>query len=434
MRTIFNRRQIETTLAALLAAVAAIVGLSQRGDAEERIGAKVLTLEKVGKFRQPVHLAQPPGQDSPLFVVERPGTVRAIVDGDVRRRPFLDLRPQVKDTGKGGEQGLLSIAFPQDYGATGLFYVAYTDKRDALRVVEFRRAEGTETRVEEGSYRLVLRIPQPTTKHHGGLLLFGPDRLLYIGSGDGGPSGDPNDVGQNKRTLLGKLLRIDPRQGPVPPPRPPAKKQKGKKGKGKKGRQAKARERKPAPYTVPKDNPFVGRPGRDEIFAYGLRNPWRFSFDRAEDRIAIGDVGDVRFEEIDILPIGKARGANFGWSAYEGNAPLKGGVPRGRTVKPTYAYAHGRRCSVVGGHFVRDPRLSRIKGREIVGRYIFGDFCAQRIYAFRPRGDKIGKERKLGFKLPGVTSFGEDRSGRIYVLSYLGPVYRLDAERKKVKD
>jgi glucose/arabinose dehydrogenase len=455
MRTSFSRRQIETVIAAMLAAVAAIVGLSSRDD-EARVGPRVLALEKVGRFDQPVHLAQPPGTGSPLFVVERHGTVRAIADGQVRRKPFLDLRRQVKHQGKGGEQGLLAIAFPPDYGESGLFYVSYTDRRDALRIVEFRRREGDELRADPRSARLVLRIPQPTPKHHGGMLVFGSDKNLYIGSGDGGPSGDPRDVGQSKGTLLGKILRIDPRRGfrpgtVAPPAKKPKRSGKGPAGKGseeredgagqgkKGGKPAPRASRKPPPYTIPGDNPLVGRPGRDEIFAYGLRNPWRFSFDRAEDRIAIADVGDIRFEEINILPIGKARGANFGWSDYEGDAPLKGRIPRSRTVRPTFVYPHGRRrCAVTGGYVVRDPRLSGIKGREIVGRYVFGDFCAQRIYAFRPRSDKVGKERKLRFELPGVTSFAEDRSGRIYVLTYgvsgRGVVYRMTVRRKPVKD
>ncbi|MGZ5346227.1 MAG: PQQ-dependent sugar dehydrogenase [Solirubrobacterales bacterium] len=446
MRTIFSRRQIETVLAAMLAALAGIVGLASRDD-DDRVGPRVLALEKVGSFHQPVHVSQPPGSDSPLFVVERHGTVRVIVDGQVRREPFLDLRRQVKHTGFGGEQGMLSIAFAPDYAESGLFYVAYTDRRNALRLVELRRRPDDELRAEPRSARLVLRIPQPTTTHHGGLLLFGPDKSLYVGSGDGGPWGDPDDVAQSKRSLLGKILRIDPRRGLRPGTvAPGADKPKSRRGKRdgtagageKRGDAAPGGPRKPPPYTIPEDNPFVGRPGRDEIFAYGLRNPWRFSFDRAEDRIAIGDVGNYRFEEINILPLSRARGANFGWSDYEGDAPLKGRIPRSRTVKPTLVYPHGRgRCAVTGGYVVRDPRLSGIKGREIVGRYLFGDYCAQRIFAFRPRSDKLGKERKLRFELPAVTSFAEDRSGRLYVLTYgvggRGDVFRLTTKRKPPK-
>lgn len=425
MRTIFTRRQIETVLAAGLASVTAIVGISTADD-DEQLGPKFLTLEKVGRFKQPVHLAQPPGQDSPLFVVERPGTVRVIVDGVRKRRPFLDLRRPVKHTGKGGEQGLLSIAFSPDYAETGLFYVAYTDRRDALRVVEFRRARDDELRTEPGSGRLVLRIPQPTTKHHGGLLLFGRDKRLYIGSGDGGPSGDPRDVAQNKRVLLGKLLRIDPRK-PAARPRP-APRRRGR-GKGRKQRRA-----KPPAYSVPKDNPFVGRPGRDEIWAYGLRNPWRFSFDRGSDALTIADVGDERVEEVNILPAAKARGANFGWSAFEGPLPVKKHVPRSRTVQPVFFYGHNpRKCSIVGGFIVRDPTLARIKGREVVGSYLFADFCGKSLFAFRPRGNKAGKLRSFRFKVRGVTSFGEDRKGHVYVLTYDGYVYRLDADRKPVE-
>jgi glucose/arabinose dehydrogenase len=413
MRTTFTRRQIETTLAALLAAVTALIGLAGRD--ERPLGPKFLALEKVGRFDEPVHIAQPPGGDE-LYVVEKPGKVMVVDrDGEQRKQPFLDLRRAVKDDGKGGEQGLLSLAFAPDYPESGRSYVAYTDRRDALRVVEYRRKAGDRLRADGKSARLVLRIPQPTTKHHGGLLVFGPDKHLYIGAGDGGPSGDPGDKAQNKRLLLGKLLRIDPQ---------------------KRGRK---------PYTTPKDNPYVGRPGRDEIFAYGLRNPWRFSFDRATGNLTIGDVGNERFEEIDILPARKALGANFGWSAFEGNYELKPGlVPRERTVQPVLTYPHDPKCAVTGGFVVRDPRLSRIAGREIVGRYIFGDFCTGTLFAFRITPEGNGKKRSFRFKLPSLSSFGEDRNGRIYLLQQIGPVrngkvtpgavYRLDTARKRVGD
>jgi hypothetical protein len=349
-------------------------------------------------------------------VIERRGRVEVLVNGVVQPEPFLDLRREVKHSGKGGEQGLLSIAFPPDYATGGRFYVAYTDRRDALRVVELRRSAADPLRARRKSARLVLRIPQPTTKHHGGLLAFGPDKHLYVGVGDGGPSGDPNDVAQSKRVLLGKLLRIDPRPGSARP--------------RKRGRPRRA------PYTVPSDNPLVGRPGRNEIFAYGLRNPWRFSFDRSAtgDLLTLADVGNDRFEEINILPLSKARGANFGWSHFEGWARFKRGLKRRRTVLPLYRYpTTRRRCSVVGGYVVRDPRLSRIKGREILGRYLFGDFCSKRLFAFRPRPRRAGQERSFRFEIPGVTSFAQDRSGRIYVLTYNGPIYRIDPARKRVE-
>jgi glucose/arabinose dehydrogenase len=408
--TIFTRRQIETTLAAIVAAITAVIGISSRG--EEVPGPKFLRLERIGRFDQPVHLTQPPGAGSALYVVEKVGAVRILAGGAVRAQPFLDLRREVKHTGMGREQGLLSMAFAPDYEDSGLLYVAYTDHGDALRIVEYRRDPADELRVDPRSARLVLRIPQPTSKHHGGLVLFGPGGHLYIGSGDGGPSGDPTDIAQDKGSLRGKMLRIDPQPGP-------------------------------APYTVPADNPFVGRPGRDEIFAYGLRNPWRFSFDPATGSIAIGDVGDERFEEIDYLPVRKALGANFGWSAYEGNAPLKGNVKRRRTVAPVLAYAHGPSCAVTGGFVVRDPRLARIAGREVVGRYLYGDYCAGKLFAFRPRpGQPAGKRRSFRFKVPYLSSFGEDNAGRIYVLSQFGvsrdgkkltrgSVYRLDPRRKQ---
>ena len=400
--TVFTRRQVETVAAALLASVTAIIGISNRD--EERVGPKFLALEKVGTFRQPVYIAQPPTSDL-LFVVEKPGRVKVIAAGEEEKRPFLDIRGKVKDDGKGDEQGLLSIAFAPDYTESGRFYVAYTDRHDDLEIVQYRRSESSDLRAAPSSGRPLLAIPQPTTKHHGGLLLFGPDGHLYIGSGDGGPAGDPNNVSQNPRLLLGKLLRIDPVTSP------------GAEGK--------------KPYTVPNDNPFVGRPGRDEIYSYGLRNPWRFSFDRATSALSIGDVGDTSFEEIDYVTAGKGRGANFGWNAFEGNQRRRRGLPRSQTVRPIHVYRQGPGCSVIGGYVVRDPRLTRIAGREIVGRYIFGDYCSGRLFAFRPRPQKAGKDRKLRFNVPALSSFGEDGSGRIYITSKQGGVWRLVARRKR---
>jgi glucose/arabinose dehydrogenase len=438
MRDFLTRRQTETAVAAFIAIVIGIVGIALRET--ETTGAKFLKLERLGRFNQPTYLTQPPGMDSPIYVIEKPGVIRRLTADGAARQPFLDIQRRVKDTGKGGEQGLLSAAFSPDYAESGRFYVAYTDNRDALRIVEYTRDDANPGRADPRSDRLLLRIPQPTPKHHGGLLLFGPDGHLYIGSGDGGPSGDPGNVSQNKRTLLGKLLRIDPLP-PADGARPPQADGKGRKQKrkGSKGRPAKAPP--PTEYTIPAENPFVGRPGRDEIYSYGLRNPWRFSFDRPTSTIAIGDVGNERYEEVDYLPLGKARGANFGWNAYEGEAALTGSVPQGRTVPPVLVYAHGRRnCAITGGYVVRDPRLSRIRGRDIIGRYIYGDYCSGRLFAFRPRPDGAGRRRSFRFRVPSLSSFAEDRAGRIYVLQQygqprngkatLGSVYRLDPDRK----
>ena len=430
LRGLLGRRQTETAIAGFVAVFVAIMGIAI--NSSEQPGYKHLTLERLGRFNQPVHLSQTPGSGSELLVVEKPGTIRELTDSGAAGKPFLDIRGQVKDTGKGGEQGMLSLAFAPDYAESGLLYVAFTDRRDALRVVEYRRDPADPKRANPASARLVLRIPQPSTKHHGGLLLFGPDGHLYIGSGDGDAR---TDVAQNKRLLLGKILRIDPQ--------PPSGAQTKRSRRGRKGKRRKPP--RPTTYTVPADNPFVGRPGRDEIFAYGLRNPWRFSFDRATGAIAIGDVGDDTYEEIDFLPANKAKGANFGWRAYEGATPRSPGPPQARTVAPVLTYGHGPACAVTGGHVVRDPRLSRIRGKEVVGRYLYGDYCTGRLFAFLPRldrppGKQAGKRRSFRFKVPYLSSFAEDNAGRIYVLQQFGPVrdgrptpgsvYRLDPARK----
>ncbi|HEY7121594.1 MAG TPA: PQQ-dependent sugar dehydrogenase, partial [Solirubrobacterales bacterium] len=345
-----------------------------------------------------------------LYVVQKRGAVRIIANDRLLERPFLDIHSLVKHNGPGGDPGMAAIAFPPDYARTGLFYVSYNDRQDNLQVDEFHRSADNPQVADPSTRRPILTIPEPTEAHHGGLIVFGPDGYLYLGTGDGGPAGDPAGNAQNLDLLLGKLLRIDP----APSAR--------------------------APYTIPPDNPFVGRPGRDEIWAYGLRNPRRFSFDRPTKSIAIGDVGNNRYEEIDYLPIARSRGANFGWPAFEGFAPFRGGIPRRAVVFPALAYPHHPGCAVTGGYVVRDDRLARIRGREIVGDYMFADYCTGKLYGFRPRlGKRAGKQRSFRFNIRYLSSLGEDNEGRIYVITERGidpgskgSVYQLVPFRKEI--
>ncbi|HEX7279190.1 MAG TPA: PQQ-dependent sugar dehydrogenase [Solirubrobacterales bacterium] len=354
-----------------------------RDDATASAGPGV-ALKRIGSFDSPVYLTGAPGFPRLLFVVEQPGRIVALEGG--RRRTFLDIRGLVS---YGGEEGLLSVAFPPDYARSKRFYVYYVDNAGDIRIDEFRRR--TATRASAGSRRSVIRIPHPVnSNHNGGQLQFLGD-LLYFGTGDGGAGGDPPNNAQNKDVLLGKLLRIDPRPSG-----------------GK-------------PYSVPSSNPFVGRDGRDEIYSYGLRNPFRFSFDttHAQPRIAIGDVGQDRFEELDYVTVGRANGANFGWDAFEGFAEYDTPDPGG-TVKPIFVYGRGRGCTIIGGYVVRDPRLAGLRGR-----YVYADLCEGQLRALTPGLKRASGDRKLGLQVESPSSFGEDQQGRLYVVSLEGPVYRL---------
>src|SRR4051795_9777556 len=404
MRTTLSRRRIETFVAALVAIAAATVGIAvQEG---RTLGPKFVTLQRIAQLREPVYLTQPPGQNSQLYVVQKRGAVRIIANDRLLNRPFLDIHRLVKHNGPGGDPGMAAIAFAPDYARTGRFYVSYNNRQDALQLDEFRRSAANPLVADPSSRRPILTIPEPSVAHHGGLIVFGPDGNLWLGAGDGGPAGNAQNLG----LLLGKVLRIDPTPG----------------------------DRRP--YTIPPDNPFAGRPGRDEIWAYGLRNPRRFSFDRPTKTIAIGDVGNDRYEEIDYLPIAESRGANFGWPAYEGFAAFRGGIPRSATVLPALAYPHHPGCAVTGGYVVRDRRLARIRGREIVGDYLFADYCTGRLYGFRPRlGLRAGKHRSFRFNIRYLSSLGIDNPGRIYVLTERGvkrgskgSVYRLVPFRKEI--
>jgi hypothetical protein len=383
-------------LAAALLALSLPACGSASSPRHDRAGGGV-GLKKVGDFDEPTYVSGAPGFPKLLFVVEQPGRVIVMRGGHKLGHPFLDVRDLV---GEGGERGLLSIAFPPDYRQSRRFYVYYTDEAGNIRVGEFKRRSAT--RAARGSGRTVIEIPHPVNaNHNGGQLQFLGD-LLYLGTGDGGSGGDPPNNAQNKESLLGKLLRIDPRPSD--------------------GR----------PYTVPADNPFVGKPGRDEIYSYGLRNPFRFSFDTvsaAQPRIAIGDVGQNRFEELDYTTFADAAGANFGWDALEGFHPYEeenSGTPDpGGTTKPIFAYSHSRdgdSCSIIGGYVGGQGAPPALRGR-----YLYSDYCSGVLRSLAPHLRRASKDRKLGLSVPSPTSFGEDMQGRLYICSQAGRVYRLVA-------
>jgi hypothetical protein len=326
-------------------------------------------LVKVGDFAAPVHVAAPP-QDPRVLVVEQGGLVKLAGGGT-----FLDVTGL---TDGGGERGLLSIAFPPDYAASGLFYVFLTAQGDgSLRVIEFRRSAADPNRADPASGRQLLSIPHPNhANHNGGQLQFGPDGMLYVGTGDGGGSDDQEGNAQVLGSELGKILRIDPRTGGAAP-----------------------------------GNPFGSR-----VWAYGLRNPWRFSFDRATGDLVIGDVGQGSWEEVDRVP-SSATGVNFGWPCFEGtHAHVSCSAPG--AVPPAFERSHGAGyCSITGGYVVRDPGLP-----TLAGRYLYGDLCLPGLRSTTLTGDG---DRAEPLTVASVVSFGEDACGRVYAVSHTGPVFRI---------
>jgi glucose/arabinose dehydrogenase len=368
---------------------------TQAGAAEATSSARRgARLVRVGTFADPVYATSPPQDRHRVFVVQQAGRIMVLRDGKKLPAPFLDITPKVRS---GGEQGLLSMAFAPDYATSRRFYVDYTDTRGDTRVVEYRAA--SDDRADPASARQVLFQTQPEANHNGGLLLFGPDGLLYVGLGDGGGAGDrhgPHGNAQNFGSLLGKILRIDPRAAG--------------------GR----------PYSIPAQNPFVGRAGaRGEIYAYGLRNPWRFSFDRSTGAMTIGDVGQDAVEEIDFARRGGARGANFGWRVFEGRSRYTPGETAPHARRPVITRLHSSGyCSITGGVVVRDPNVPALRGR-----YLFADVCKQRIESARLSPGRARSQRMTSLKAPSIVSFGEDALGRVYAVSLAGPVYRLAARR-----
>src|SRR6266511_631221 len=384
---------------ALLALLVALVGAggepSSRAAAEERIGSGDggVALAQVGSFDNPVYVDDAPGYKRLLFVVELPGRIVVLHNGKPLARPFLDITDKVSFQ---AEDGLFSVAFAPDYRESRRFYVYYVNNDGDLRIDEFKRRRGSTTRANPSSQRNLLAIRhQPFSNHNGGQLQFGPDGYLWLATGDGGGGGDGLDNARNINALLGKLIRIDPI--------------------AKKGA-----------YAIPPDNPYVGGDGADEVYAYGLRNPWRFSFDSETQNLVLADVGQDLVEEVDYLGRAAARGANFGWPQFEGNQFFDPSRPGPDPTTPpifTYSSANGTgNCSITGGYIVRDPSLPTLEGR-----YVYADLCAGQIRSFVPGVPAASDDKPLGLSVSTPTSFGEGRAGRIYVTSLDGPVFRLVA-------
>ena len=360
------------------------------GAATGTVAARSATvrLVRVASFREPVYVTGAPDDPSRLFVLERSGRVRLVLNRHAQARPFLDLSALVESGGS--EQGLLGIAFSPDYARSGFFYVYYTDRANNIKIVQYRRAAADANTADQGSARTALTIDHHRyTNHNGGQLAFGRDGKLYIGVGDGGSEYDPEGNGQSTRTPLAKLLRIDPSPS--------------------------------GGYTIPRGNPFAGRAGRRaEIWAYGLRNPWRFSFDRATGELVIGDVGQDREEEIDFATAGTGAGANYGWSVWEGTRREKpGSAPH--AIRPVLVGLHSSGyCAIIGGYVVRDRSLP-----SLYGRYLFGDNCRPQIESVRLSRGRARGLRATGLSVGSTSSFGEDARGHIYITSLEGPVYRI---------
>jgi glucose/arabinose dehydrogenase len=338
-------------------------------------------LVRVAHLEQPVAMALRPGERT-LYLAEQVGRVRAVRGGRLDPTPVVDISAKVRS---GGEQGLLGLAFSPD---GRYLYLAYTD-RDGNHQVSELTMRGQ--RADPGSERSLLHFDDPFPNHNGGQLAFGPDRRLYIAFGDGGSGGDPFGNGQSLGTLFGKILRISPRPSG--------------------GR----------PYGIPDDNPFVDRGGaRPEIWDYGLRNPWRFSFDPATDDLWIADVGQNAYEEVDHEPAGSG-GRNYGWNRREGLHPYAGGERPDGAVDPVIEYSHsGGGCTVIGGFVYRGQRVKGLRGA-----YLYGDFCAGWVRAARWSGGKVAEQRDLGLNVPSLSSFGVDADGELYALSLGGDVLRI---------
>jgi glucose/arabinose dehydrogenase len=345
-------------------------------------------------FASPTHVTAAGDGSGRLFVVEQFGRIWALRDGAPTAEPFLDIGPLVGS--RGNEQGLLSIAFHPAFAENGRFFINYTDRDGDTVIARYSVSADNPDRADHESAAVLLTVDQPAPNHNGGLLKFGPDGYLYIGMGDGGAAGDPWGNGQSLDTLLGKLLRIDVDSG--------------------------------EPYAIPPDNPFAGRDdARPEIWAYGLRNPWRFSFDRATGDLFIADVGQNAQEEVHFQPAAGAGGENYGWDIMEGDACYDAGsCDREGLQLPVAVYPHSGDaggCSITGGYVYRGAAFP-----ALAGTYLYADFCSGNLWTLRPEGEAWQSELVTTLDIR-VSSFGEDEAGELYVTDRgAGGLYRLVVE------
>ncbi len=396
MRT-FHRRRLTVLAALLLAAAQATPALAMAPLAPATPTGLTVGLQVVATVPKPVLVTAPKGDTTRLFIVSQAGRIRVVKNGSLLPAPFLDISSQVST---GGEQGLLGLAFHPGFATNRKLYVNFTDVNGATVIREYRASATSPDTVAAGSGRTILRIAQPYENHNGGMLAFGRDGFLYIGMGDGGSGGDPQSRAQNTGVLLGKMLRIDVN--------------------GTSGS---------LQYRIPATNPYVGRTGRDEIWQRGLRNPWRFSFDRANGNLWIGDVGQGTYEEVDRAvrtSTGPAKGANWGWSVMEGRhcfKPSSGCSTAGKRM-PLVEYSHaGSRCAVTGGYVYRGTAITALRGW-----YVFGDYCSGEAWAIAANATgQAGMVRILGAGSGRLISgFGEDAAGELYLCDLAsGTVYRL---------
>lgn len=381
-------------LVGLLGAVALLFSIGSTA----ATAAPSVHLSKVaGGLDSPVFVTSARDGTGRTFIVEQTGRIRVIKNGILLPTPFLDISSQVS---KGGEQGLLGLAFHPSYRSNSLFYVNFT-RADGDTVINRYRASTTNPDVAvRSSARRIVTIDQPYANHNGGMIAFGPDRYLYIGMGDGGSAGDPGNRAQRLDTLLGKMLRINPN--------------------GSVGTRH---------YLIPSSNPYVGRYGRNEIWSRGLRNPWRFSFDRLTGALWIGDVGQNRYEEIDRSRVSttstsRGRGVNYGWRVMEGRHCYRPATGCNRTGKvlPVVEYAHTEGCSVTGGYVYRGASIP-----SLYGRYVFADYCSGKIWTVPSGGTSPLTKRLLLDTDMLISSFGESALGELYVVDHRGAVYRFRA-------
>jgi glucose/arabinose dehydrogenase len=356
-------------LVAVGAVFAVALAVAAGASATGKSGTALRLVPVVSGLDSPVYVTTVPGFPGVLYVVQQGGLVRVVKAGKVRPQPFLDVRALIVS---GGEQGLLGLAFAPDYATTRQFVVDYTDRNGDTRVVRYR---SNGTRALPASATQLLFVDQPYSNHNGGMVAYGRDGLVYVGMGDGGSGGDPENRAQNPDSLLGKILRLDPAHPGVKP----------------------------------------------VIVADGVRNPWRFSFDRKNGDLWIGDVGQNSIEEVDHVAWPPRGLLNFGWNVYEGTSTFKSGVlGPGRLVEPVAQYSHARGCSITGGYVYRGAAVP-----AAAGRYFYGDYCSGTVWSLKLVGGRARQIRQEPFKVASLTSFGQDAAGELYAVSGAGTIYRL---------